>query len=72
MKNFPEEVCSRESWLYLIFSYRDPLTVGFGVVAAANPLCKHRIYGRLASGERRAHASSTSIPYPLCPSLGKA
>ena len=42
MKNFPEEVCSRESWLYLIFSYRDPLTVGFGVVAAANPLWEGR------------------------------
>jgi hypothetical protein len=37
MKNFPEEVCSRESWLYLIFSYRGTLTVGFGLVAAANP-----------------------------------
>ena len=36
--NFPEEVCSRESWLYLTFSYRGILTIDFGFVAAANPI----------------------------------
>ena len=27
---FPEEVSSRESWLLLVFSHHDVLTVGFG------------------------------------------
>ena len=35
--NFPEETFSRESSLWLVFSYRLALTVGFGFVAAWNP-----------------------------------
>src|SRR6266852_5527327 len=34
---FPEETSSRESSLFLTFSHRSALTVGFGFVAAANP-----------------------------------
>src|SRR5207248_6011501 len=37
IKNFPEEVCSRESWLSLTHSYRGTLTVGFGSGTAVNP-----------------------------------
>ena len=33
IKNFPEDVCSRESWLCLTFSSRGALTVGFDTFA---------------------------------------
>src|SRR5262249_12916743 len=37
----PEETSSRGSGLLLVFSRCDPLTVGFGFAAAANPIRKY-------------------------------
>lgn len=49
IKNFPEEPFSRASSLVLAFSHRFALTVGFGVVAAANPIWNQStIHSRVA------------------------
>ena len=54
---FPEDTSSRESGLLLVFSRCDPLTVGFGFAAAANP----------SMGSPQEAGDSRKLAVPMAP-----